>query len=1016
MPLHRLLPLAAFCLLQLALRGQDNVLPRPLFRHLTYADGMLDNMVTVITQDQRGFLWFGYRNGLQRYDGEKFVTYPYYAVHQIQPVVRNHSLVMVAGKDQLKSIDGLTGAVITLPPGSGDATTFTDADGQPWRLSQRHTQPAEPGKKYRSGLAYLQRPHGAATPFHLLTDGNGQTWACGGASELLLLDETTKRLYSPGLPDGHPLFEAVKVKTDWARGMAMDNDGNLWIFSWTEHFFRYHIPTKKTHVYRLSQVAADASSSNKNPGWINHIFCDRQGTVWLATDKSGLVRYRPATDDFTSIKADLKDGQSLHYSFQVARLFQDREDNIWVGTDKGISYFNPYHQPFSFIKHEEGVSASLPADEINDVLETDDGDFLVGTWGGGIAVYGSDKRYKRPVRFAAPWHNQVWCLTKRRDGTVAAGCQYGVIHLLKRDGGVETVQPPETEKSTVRCAVTDAQGTTWLGLHNGNLVRWTGDGRFTNYRTAGKRLNVHDAAVNNLFISRNGTVWMATAHALKSFDPVAQKLTGDYHPQGAAYPPEFQQMCLGAEVWNDSLLLVGFEYLRLSFFNRHTRQFTPVAVQGEDRLLSVHAVTKDEAGTVWLTTSHDLWQWNVAGNKFVRSSPERGSLDGTFAFNRIRPLRNGEWVTFTNAEVLFFNPRQLRKEATAEEPVTITRVNVFEQAVPIDSLLHAGAPVVLSHGQNYLTIGFASLQFASSHAGKYLYRLKGLGDDWTAAGDKRFATYTALPPGEYHFEVKSDGGNRVTSFPIVIKPAFWQTTAFRVVVFSLAGLLIFGFVRWQINGVKNAARLKQRVAETEMAALRAQMNPHFIFNCINGIDALIQSNDKYNATVYLNKFAKLIRNILDSSKQTTVPLTKDLETLRLYIELEQFRSEGKFTAEVKADAHILQDDYRVPPLIVQPYVENAIQHGLRHRAGNEGKLTVNVSRENGSLLYRIEDNGVGRPENGDASADRSHYGLQMSGDRVKLFNKEESASVEITDLKEEGVAKGTRVRVWLKAK
>src|SRR6185436_2191822 len=164
----------------------------------------------------------------------------------------------------------------------------------------------------------------------------------------------------------------------------------------------------------------------------------------------------------------------------------------------------------------------------------------------------------------------------------------------------------------------------------------------------------------------------------------------------------------------------------------------------------------------------------------------------------------------------------------------------------------------------------------------------------------------------------------------------------------IAGITTW-LVRRRIAAIRNEADLKHRIAETEMMALRAQMNPHFIFNCINSIDALIQSNDKYHATVYLNKFAKLIRNILDSSKQNTVPLSKDLETLKLYIDLEQFRNENKFTAEITADDSLLQEDYKVPALIVQPYVENAILHGLRNRTDNEGRLSVTVHKQNGHL-------------------------------------------------------------------
>ncbi|MEO6638688.1 MAG: two-component regulator propeller domain-containing protein, partial [Ginsengibacter sp.] len=140
--------------------------------------------------------------------------------------------------------------------------------------------------------------------------------------------------------------------------------------------------------------------------------------------------------------------------------------------------------------------------------------------------------------------------------------------------------------------------------------------------------------------------------------------------------------------------------------------------------------------------------------------------------------------------------------------------------------------------------------------------------------------------------------------------------------------------------------MNEQLSKARLEALRSQMNPHFIFNCINSIDALIQSNDKYNATLYLNKFAKLIRGILDSSKQNTVSLSTDLETLKLYIELEQFRHEDKFVAEIQAADELLQDDYKVPPLIIQPFVENAILHGLRYRHDNKGKLSISVNRQN----------------------------------------------------------------------
>ncbi len=208
--------------------------------------------------------------------------------------------------------------------------------------------------------------------------------------------------------------------------------------------------------------------------------------------------------------------------------------------------------------------------------------------------------------------------------------------------------------------------------------------------------------------------------------------------------------------------------------------------------------------------------------------------------------------------------------------------------------------------------------------------------------------------------------------------------------------------------------INEQLSKARLEALQCQMNPHFIFNCINSIDALIQSDDKYYATVYLNKFAKLIRNILDSSRQNTVTVSKDLETLKLYIELEQFRNENKFTADIRADEELLQDDYQIPPLIIQPFVENAILHGLRYRYGDGGKLWVTANKKGAFLEYVIQDNGIGRNGIQSRLKEHSSCGIDMSTDRVKLFNREETASVKIIDLFHNNQPVGTKVQILLK--
>jgi LytS/YehU family sensor histidine kinase len=201
-----------------------------------------------------------------------------------------------------------------------------------------------------------------------------------------------------------------------------------------------------------------------------------------------------------------------------------------------------------------------------------------------------------------------------------------------------------------------------------------------------------------------------------------------------------------------------------------------------------------------------------------------------------------------------------------------------------------------------------------------------------------------------------------------------------------------------------------------MQALRAQMNPHFIFNCLNSINRYIVKSDQTTASLYLTKFAKLIRLILDNSNSKNVILSQELEALKLYIEMEALRFDKKFSYEIKVEGNLGADTVEVPPLIIQPYVENAIWHGLLHKEEN-GHLSVRVSQNGGSMLYCvIEDNGVGRERakelKSKSATSRKSLGMQLTQNRLSLLNKhaELNASVEIVDLKDEnGTAAGTRV-------
>ncbi len=237
----------------------------------------------------------------------------------------------------------------------------------------------------------------------------------------------------------------------------------------------------------------------------------------------------------------------------------------------------------------------------------------------------------------------------------------------------------------------------------------------------------------------------------------------------------------------------------------------------------------------------------------------------------------------------------------------------------------------------------------------------------------------------------------------------------------IIGIMFFISRSIQAKKKRTESSFKQKIAETQMQALQSQMNPHFIFNSLNSIENFMMQNEKRLASDYLNKFARLIRTILDSSRNELLPLSKDMDALQLYIDLQQLRFNNKFYYETIIDPTLLNDDYKVPSLIIQPYVENAIEHGLAHSERENLKLTVTVSLAGDFLQYIIEDNGIGRVQSGTYNQqNKPHHksiGLTITQNRVHIFNGLQSSpnNIVIKDLYDQnGAAAGTRVTVKIK--
>jgi LytS/YehU family sensor histidine kinase len=257
------------------------------------------------------------------------------------------------------------------------------------------------------------------------------------------------------------------------------------------------------------------------------------------------------------------------------------------------------------------------------------------------------------------------------------------------------------------------------------------------------------------------------------------------------------------------------------------------------------------------------------------------------------------------------------------------------------------------------------------------------------------------------------------SFTFTIRPPFWKTWWFRTIGILLASFILLLIFRTQIKRVNKKAALQNQLRNLEMKALKAQMNPHFVYNALNSIQSLVIDNRQQEALDYMVKFGRLLRQVLNHSEQNVVTLDKELATLELYIQLEALRLHYSLNYSIDVDENIITEKEFIPPLILQPFVENALWHGLGEKEGDKN-LFVHIYGDDQWLYCRVADNGVGRSATDkkivSASYREGPRGMEITTNRLKTYNADKGTeSILISDnLNPNGTSAGTTVTVRIR--
>lgn len=365
-------------------------------------------------------------------------------------------------------------------------------------------------------------------------------------------------------------------------------------------------------------------------------------------------------------------------------------------------------------------------------------------------------------------------------------------------------------------------------------------------------------------------------------------------------------------------------------------------------------------------------------------------------------LATGHGLAWFNAETFLFN--------VTPPPVFINSFDANSRTVSPDS--------TLQWSDRNISIGYVALLFKSPGLVHYRYKLEGYESEWHYTTE-RLAHYFNLPPGSYRFVVSAMNENGIwNEVPAVrefaIPAHYSETWWFRFLIVALIVTVLIAIAALYLRQQRTKAKATLDLALAEQKALRAQMKPHFIFNSLNSIQNFIINRDEDSAHLYLTSFAQLMRRILDHSRTGSISLEEEIETMRIYLDLEKLRFGNNFNFSIDIQNGISTSALQIPPLFIQPFVENAIWHGLQMQKENP-TLTIDFSIVNNQLRCLITDNGIGR-ERAAANRKKGHIstGMKNVEERIAVLNatSREKISVTISDLRNaEGSPTGTQVEI-----
>ena len=376
--------------------------------------------------------------------------------------------------------------------------------------------------------------------------------------------------------------------------------------------------------------------------------------------------------------------------------------------------------------------------------------------------------------------------------------------------------------------------------------------------------------------------------------------------------------------------------------------------------------------------------------------------------NKLHKIDLATLNSFTINKVEVVNDTILLATSSGLLKVNYSNLNTINNEIKSEITLHSKSKPInintkLDYTNNEAKFTFKVFDYKFPIT-NYSYRLNGLDLIWSETKNNSIE-YKNIPPGNYSFQLKYNS-KIINEFKFSIKKPIWEEWWFNISLLFTIGVLFYIFYKMslslKIDKQQKQHKINLMIARAEQDALKAQMNPHFIFNSLNAIQNLILRNKNNNAYQYLGSFSKLVRSILNNSRELTTTIAKEIQFLELYLKLESLRFSGKFNYVIKISSTIKKEQI-IPTMVIQPFVENAILHGLLPLQNKtDAILNINIKEDTFFLYFEIEDNGVGRNNNSKKTRSKESLGLKITEERIILYDQSERSGFTIID-KEKGV-------------